>query len=187
MKHHTALLALLAGLFLAGAAHAQTAFQFALPNLRLPESASVNGVRISFLHGENRSQSGLDLGLLGISETTTFSGLGLIGGMSRVTGDVQGGAVFSFVNWHEGRDSGMNGAFINLLNDTRDAFNLGFVTIAEGATGFDVGGFNMSNRSTAQIGFVNVTNRIDSFQFGFLNIADNGFLPVFPVFNFPAN
>ena len=70
--------------------------------------------------------------------------------------------------------------------------------IADGATMVDVGGLNVSNRSTVQvgfinvtekitsvqIGFVNVTNEIKSFQFGFLNIAKNGFLPVFPVFNF---
>jgi hypothetical protein len=38
-----------------------------------------------------------------------------------------------------------------------------------------------------QVGFINVTNRIDGFQFGFINIADNGFFPVFPIFNFPSD
>ena len=49
----------------------------------------------------------------------------------------------------------------------------------------DLGGVNISKSSTAQIGFVNVTKHIKSFQFGFINMAENGFLPIFPVFNFP--
>jgi hypothetical protein len=54
----------------------------------------------------------------------------------------------------------VNGAFINLLNDAGGAFNVGFVTIARGATLVDLGGVNVSNNATAQIGFVNVTKRI---------------------------
>ena len=75
---------------------------------------------------------------------------------------------------------------IDILNDAQGAFNLGFVNVAKGGTAFDLGGFNMSRSSTAQIGFLNITDRIESFQFGFLNIAENGFLPVFPIVNFPG-
>jgi hypothetical protein len=179
-------LAIALGLVLfANAAFAQAAFQFAIPNLRVPKNPDVSGVRLSFIHGKNRSQRGLDLGLLSMSETSRFSGLALIGGISKVTGEMSGGAAFSLVNWHTGRDSGMNGAFVNLLNDAGGAFNTGFVIVADGNTMFDLGGFNMSKRSTVQIGFVNVTDHIKSFQFGFLNMAKNGFLPVFPVVNFP--
>jgi hypothetical protein len=171
----------------ANQAYADTAFQFAAPNFRAPDSPTVNGLRLSIIHGKNQGQHGLDLGLLSMSETSNFSGLALIFGISRVTRETSGGAAFSFVNWHSGRDSGMNGAFINILNNTEGAFNLGFVTVAEGGTAVDLGGFNMSRSSMAQIGFVNVTDRIKSFQFGFLNIAKNGFLPVFPIVNFPRN
>jgi hypothetical protein len=187
MKQKTVLLAALGLVLLAGTARAEVAFQFAIPNVNLPESSAVSGLRLSFLHGKNASQRGLDLGLLSVSETQTFSGLALIGGISRVTGNMDGGAAFSLVNWHSGSDSGLNAAFINLVNDTRDGFNLAFVTIADSSTGVDLGGFNLSKASTAQIGFVNVTDRIDSFQLGFLNVAENGFLPIFPFFNFPAN
>jgi hypothetical protein len=173
--------------FCANAAFGQASFQFGAPNLQLPANPDVDGMRLSFIHGKNRSQRGMDLGLLSMSETSDLSGLALILGISKVTGTMSGGAAFSLVNWHTGTDSGMNGAFINLLNNTEDAFNLGFVTVAQGATGVDLGGFNSSKSSTAQIGFVNVTDRIDSFQFGFVNIAKNGFLPVFPIVNFPAN
>jgi hypothetical protein len=172
--------------FFANAAFAQAAgFQFAAPNFRAPKNPEVSGVRFSVIHGENQVQSGLDMGLLSMSETSRFSGLGLIAGISRVTGDMSGGVAFSLVNWHSGNDSGMNGAFINILNNTEGAFNTGFVILAEGGTMVDLGGFNMSKRSTAQIGFLNVTDEIKSFQFGFLNMAKNGFLPIFPIVNFP--
>jgi hypothetical protein len=181
-------LAIALGLVLfANAAFAQAAFQFAAPNLRIPSNPDVSGVRLSFLHGKNRSQRGLDLGLLSMSETSRFSGLALIGGISKVTGEMSSGAAFSLVNWHTGRDSGMNGAFINILNDAGSAFNTGFVTVANGKTAFDLGGLNMSRRSTVQIGFLNVTDHIESFQIGFLNMAKNGFLPIFPIVNFPKN
>lgn len=169
----------------ANQAYAQAAFQFAAPGVRVPDSPTVHGLRFSVIHGKNQGQHGLDLGLLSMSETSNFSGLALICGISRVTRETSGGAAFSLVNWHSSRDSGMNGAFINILNDTEGAFNLGFVTVADGGTAVDLGGFNMSRSSTAQIGFVNVTDKIKTFQFGFLNIAKNGFLPVFPIFNFP--
>jgi len=187
MKRSTPITLVLGILLFANGAHAQAAFQFGAPNLQLPKSPEVSGVRLSIIHGKNQSQSGLDLGLLSMSETSRLSGLALIAGISKVTREMSGGAAFSLVNWHSGHDSGLNGAFINILNDTEEAFNLGFVTIAEGGTAVDLGGFNMSRSSTAQVGFLNITDHIKSFQFGFLNMAKNGFLPVFPVFNFPKN
>ena len=38
-----------------------------------------------------------------------------------------------------------------------------------------------------RLGFVNVTRKIENVQIGFLNFAENGFLPVFPFFNLPKN
>lgn len=169
----------------AQAAAAETPFQLGLPSLNVPSDPQVGGMRLSFLHGKNTSTRGMDLGLLSMSETADFSGLALIAGVSRVTGHMDSGVAFSLVNLHSGSDSGVNGAFINLLNDAGGAFNTGFVIIARGATLVDLGGVNISDNSTVQIGFLNVTKRIKSFQFGFLNMAENGFLPVFPIFNFP--
>jgi hypothetical protein len=51
----------------------------------------------------------------------------------------------------------------------------------------DIGGLNIAKSTTAQVGFVNVTKQLKGFQFGFVNIANNGFLPIFPLFNFPTN
>jgi hypothetical protein len=119
-----------------------------------------------------------------MSETSNFSGLALIFGISRVTREMSGGAAFSFVNWHSGRDSGMNGAFVNILNDTQGAFNLGFVNVADGGTAVDLGGFNMSRNSTAQIGFLNVTDRRD-YAFDFSTWRTTAY--PFPIVNFPRN
>lgn len=166
-------------------AGASTGFQLGLPSLNVPKDPRVEGVRFSFLWGKNSSTNGLDVGLLSVSETSTFSGLALVGGVSKVTGRMNSGVAFSLINYHTGSDSGVNGAFINILNDASNAFNTGFVIVAKGGTLVDLGGVNISKHSTAQIGFINMTDHIKSFQFGFLNFAKNGFLPFFPVFNFP--
>jgi hypothetical protein len=171
----------------ANLASAETTFQFAAPNLQSPKDPNVNGVRFSILHGKNQSVRGLDLGLLSLSETSNLSGLSLVLGMGKVTGDMSGGAAISLVNVHTGSDTGLNAAFINRINAAESAVNVGFVNIADGTTMVDVGGLNVSSRSSAQLGFINVTKEITGFQFGFVNIAENGFLPVFPIFNFPKN
>lgn len=168
-----------------GRAAAETVFQFAAPNLNVPDDPHVKGLRLSFLHGRNESMSGLDLGLLSVSETSRMSGAAFVVGMSRVTEEMSSGVALSLLNFHTGRDRGVNAAFVNLLGDAGGAVNTGFITIARGATLVDLGGINVSARSTAQIGFVNITKEIESFQLGFLNMAENGFLPVFPIFNFP--
>ena len=166
-------------------ASAETGFQLGIPAVNVPDDPRVNGMRFSFLYGKNQRTSGFDLGILSLAQTSDFSGFGLIAGVSRVTGNMDSAVVFSLVNYHSGSDSGVNAAFINLLNEAPGAFNTGFVTIAQGETLVDLGGVNMSKSSTAQIGFVNITDEIKSFQFGFLNMAKNGFLPIFPIFNFP--
>lgn len=185
MKRRNCLAAALVILLAAGSANGQAAFQFAVPNARFPNNPQVSGIRLSVIHGENQSQRGVDFGLLSMSETSRFSGLALVAGLHKVNSEMSGGVALSGVNWHTGRDSGVNGAFVNVVNDTANAFNVGFVTVAEGPTNVDLGGFNMSRKSTAQIGFLNITDEIRGFQFGFLNLAKNGFLPIFPVINFP--
>ena len=169
----------------ANLASAETPFQLGVPNNNAPDDPDVNGVRLSIFYGKNRSVRGLDLGLLSLSETSSLSGVAFVLGMGKVTGEMSGGAAFSLINIHTGRDRGLNAAFINRINSAESAVDVGFVNIADGATMLDVGGLNVSDSSTAQLGFINVTKKITGFQFGFVNIAENGFLPVFPIFNFP--
>jgi hypothetical protein len=174
-------------LICANLASAETPFQFGVPNHNAPDDPDVNGIRFSIFHGKNRSVRGLDLGLLSLSETSNLSGVGLVLGMGKVTGAMSGGAAFSLINIHTGRDTGLNAAFINRIDSAERAVDLGFVNIADGPTMLDVGGLNISESSTAQLGFINVTKKIKAFQLGFVNVAENGFVPVFPIFNFPKN
>ena len=169
---------------LAPAASAETGAQLGLPGISVPNDPHVNGFRFSFLYGDNQLMEGLDMGLLSLSETETLSGVQLILGLGKVNGDMKGGAAFSLVNIHNGNDSGLNAAFINKVNNAEEAVGIGFVNIASGQTMLDIGGLNMSKSSTAQLGFINVTDEIRGFQLGFINVAKNGFLPVFPFFNF---
>lgn len=165
-------------------AAAKTAAQFGAPGIRVPGDPHVNGLRFSILWGNNERMEGLDLGLLSISQTRHLTGVGLVMGIGMVTGDMDAGAHISLVNIHQGRDSGLNAAFINKTNNPDNALDFGFVNIADGTSLIDIGGLNMSGSSTVQLGFINFTERIEGFQLGFINVAKNGFLPIFPFFNF---
>jgi hypothetical protein len=167
-----------------GTAVADTPFQFAVPNHQFPKDPVVSGVRLSIFHGVNEAVRGVDFGILSLSETSNLSGLGLVAGMGKVTGEMTGAAI-GLINVHTSIDTGLNAAFINRLNTTKGGANVGFVNMADGFTMVDIGGLNVSDQSTVQLGFVNVTKKIKGVQIGFLNVAENGFLPVFPIFNFP--
>lgn len=176
--------ALVLTLVVSGAASAETSAQLGLPGVRVPGDSHVNGFRFSFLYGENERMEGLDFGLLSLSETGNLSGVRLVMGVGMLNGDMEAGAAFALVNVHKGTDSGLNAAFINKTHNPENAVDFGFVNIADETSLVDIGGLNMANRSTVQLGFINFANRIDGFQFGFINVAKNGFLPVFPIFNF---
>jgi hypothetical protein len=119
-----------------------------------------------------------------VSETKNRSGLGIIFGVSKTTGKSSGCNAGLIVS-HTGEASGLNAAFINRIKTITSGANIGFVNITDGFSSADISGIGISNRSNVQFGFVNITKKIEKFQFGFLNIAENGFLPVFPIFNFP--
>ena len=186
MIRYALLLVAVLGFFAPFVASAEAGFQFAVPQRNFPDDP-VASARVSMFWGNNDRTDFFDLGLLSVSQTKERSGLALVFGVSRVTERSDNAVNLSLVNFHTGRDSGFNGAFINMLGDTPDAINLGFVQIAQGDTGFDLGGINVSKKSNFQIGFVNVTEEIDGFQFGFINMAENGFFKVFPFFNYAAS
>lgn len=171
-------------LALSGVALAETGAQFGAPGVRVPSDPNVNGFRFSILYGDNERMSGLDMGLVALSESASLDGVALVLGFHKLRGNMEGGAAFSFANFHGGSDSGLNAAFINKVNNSPEAVDFGFVNLADGHTMVDIGGVNVSGSSTAQLGFINVTSNIKGFQLGFINIAKNGFLPVFPFFNF---
>lgn len=171
---------------LANPACAETAFQFSAAGVQAPADPNVDGCRLSLFYGSNSSVRGVDLGLASLSESTSSSGFRAILGIHRVTGRSSGLAL-SLVNYHSGQDSGANLAFINRVKNVASGVNLGFVNVTDGASDVDISGLGMSRSSNVQVGFINVTRRIDSVQIGFLNFAENGFFPVFPFFNIPKN
>lgn len=175
----------LAILLTAGVSNADVTAQFAAGGFRGPDDPNVSAFRFTLINGRNTNMGGFDLGLLSLSESENLSGFGLIFGLHRLTGNMNGGAVFSMVNIHDGNDKGLNAAFVNKVNNADGAMNLAMVNIADGHTLIDMGALNMAKESTAQLGIINIATKLRGFQFGFINIAENGFLPVFPVFNFP--
>ncbi len=173
-------------IFLAAPASAETGFQLAAGNARVPDDPNVSGFRLSILHGENEKMSGFDLGLLSLSTSKNRTGLAVILGISRTTG-TSSGLNSALVITHEGEARGVNASFVNFVKTLKSGINVGFLNITEGFSSIDFGGIAVSDRSNVQVGFINVTKKIENFQFGFLNIAENGFLPVFPIFNFPKS
>ena len=168
------------------AASAEASFQFAAPNLRAPDDPNVNGIRFTLFHGRNHSVRGLDLGFLSLSETANLSGLSAVLGVGKLDGNMSGCAS-GLVNVHLGKDTGLNAAFVNRVHTVASGANFGFVNVSDEYTMVDVGGLNVSDRSSVQLGFLNVSRRLRGVQIGLLNVAENGFLPVFPFFNFPKN
>ncbi|MFK7896683.1 MAG: phaC PHA synthase [Myxococcota bacterium] len=175
----------LAILFTAGITSADVTAQFAAGGFRGPDDPNVSAFRFTVINGKNTKMGGFDLGFASLSESQDLSGFALIFGLHRLTGNMNGGAVFSLVNIHDGDDKGLNAGFVNKVNDATGAMNLGLVNIADGRTLIDTGALNMAQESTAQLGMINITTKLRGFQLGFINIAENGFLPVFPIFNFP--
>ena len=94
------------------AALAETAFQFAAPNLRAPDDPNVSGIRFAVFHGKNQSVRGVDFGLLSLSETANLSGFSAVLGIGKLSGNMSGCAS-GLINVHTGKDTGVNAAFIN--------------------------------------------------------------------------
>jgi hypothetical protein len=169
---------------LATPAFGEASFQLGVPGAQAPKDPHVNGFRLVFLHGKNESVNGFDLGILSFSEARSASGLSMIWGLGRVTGE-SSGLASAFVNIHSGEDTGVNAAFMNSVKSLKSGVNIGFINVTDGFSSVDISGMGISKRSKVQLGFINITKQIDGVQIGFLNFADNGIVPVLPFFNFP--
>ncbi|GLS89780.1 hypothetical protein GCM10007916_08470 [Psychromonas marina] len=156
---------------------------FSALDFNAPNAQSVKGIRLSVLHGKIDSMTGLDLAVVGMSETNTTKGVNLgIWGAAKVNQSMTGASLGLF-NWIPGQTKGLNMGAVNVTGDVKGA-NLGFVNYSEGDTLFDWAAVSVSNSSTVQLGFVNVTKEIKGVQIGILNCAENGFLRCFPIINF---
>ncbi|MFA0061494.1 VC2662 family protein [Vibrio cyclitrophicus] len=169
---------------MAPAAFASSPVMFSTINgYNAPDSDSVGGVRLALLHGQVNDLKGVDLAVVGMSETQTTTGVNLgFFGAHKVNQEMTGASLGIF-NWNQGKTTGLNLGAVNITNDVKGA-NVSFVNYSEGDTLVDVGAANLSEVSTVQVGIFNKTKKIEGVQVGLLNCADNGFFPCFPIINF---
>ncbi|UTT85765.1 phaC PHA synthase [Vibrio pelagius] len=169
---------------IAPAAFASSPVMFSTINgFNAPDSDAVGGVRVALLHGKVNDLKGVDLAVIGMSETQTTTGVNLgFFGASKVNQEMTG-ASLGFFNWNEGQTTGVNFGAVNITNNVKGA-NVSFVNYSKGDTMVDVGAANLSEVSTVQVGIFNKTNKIEGVQVGLINCADNGFFPCFPIVNF---
>ncbi|WP_261817917.1 VC2662 family protein [Vibrio gallicus] len=148
-----------------------------------PHQSAVKGVRLSALHGKVNSVTGLDISLLGMSETNNTVGVnwGIFGG-NKVNQSMTG-ASFGIFNYNKGLTKGVNVGAVNLTHNV-NGVNLSFVNFSKGQTLVDLGAVSLSNQSEVQVGIFNHTHNIKGVQVGLINCADNGFLKCFPIVNF---
>ncbi|PKG40420.1 VC2662 family protein [Psychromonas sp. Urea-02u-13] len=162
----------------------QSTFMYSsLNGYNAPQAETVAGVRLALLHGEVNEVKGLDLAVIGMSETNKTTGVNLgIWGAAKVNQSMTGASLGLF-NWIPGQTVGANLGIVNITGDVKGA-NLALMNYSEGDTVFDMAAVSISKSSTVQVGFVNMTDNIKGVQIGLLNCADNGFFKCFPIFNF---
>lgn len=170
-------------LLFSGLAQASTPVQLSLPGLNLPASSQVEGARFSVLYGETNSVKGVDLPIFALSDTRNFTGvqLGIFFGAGRVRHEFNGVAI-NAINWHEGRDQGLNIGIVNITNNV-NGLNLGLANFSQGNALANVGFINYAERTTFQFGLVNATQHLDGIQIGLANYAANGIFPILPLVN----
>lgn len=154
-------------------------------NFNAPDAHEVAGVRVSALYGKVDQVKGLDLAVVGMSETNTTKGVNLgIFGAHKINQQMTG-ASLGLLNWNKGTTVGANVGAVNITHNVRGA-NISLVNYSQGNTAVDLGAANFSQASTVQVGVFNKTSKLEGVQIGLINCAENGFLPCFPIFNFAA-
>ena len=159
MKLKPTLLAAAATLLVSGSALADDKpvnFTLFNPVQIFDDQTSIKGFRFNVLYGYNRNLTGVDLGII----------------VNRLDGDLTGGQL-GIVNWTEtGKVTGGQIGTVNIHTAN--------------VVGAQVGAFNYAKEVTGlQWGVVNYAERLNNgLQIGIVNIAKNGFLPVFVIVNF---
>ncbi len=159
-----------------------------VPNFNAPANATkITGVRLAALYGKSDVEVvGADFALLGLSEVNDIKGVTfpLFIGANKVNGDMTG-ASFGIFGIHKGKDIGANLNLVNITNHVQGA-NVGLVNIGADYTMVDVSFVNLVPKSNVQVGIFNKVDNIKYVQVGLINCAKNGFLPCFPIVNFPV-
>ena len=132
------------------------------------KATPIHGLRVSVLYGIQSKVVGLDAGLF--NQTDSMIGIGV--GLCNVTrgngAGIQLGAGCSDV---EGDFVGIQAGLFNQVRSQLSGLQVGLANGAEAGTGLMIG---LLNRSESMRGL----------QIGVLNWNKNGFLPLFPIFNF---
>ena len=116
----------------------------------------------------NKYVQGLNLGIVSFGDKGYVIGADI--GFASLTNYVRGAQLAFY-----GQGKVMHGGQVALVNINKDVI------------GAQVGIYNGTDvmGKGAQVGIVNNAKTSDAIQIGLINIMDNGFLPVFPFFNFP--
>ena len=160
--------------------------------------SDTNGFSVEALGGEKYFK-GVDICACRLGITKEGAGLQLVGldlsfglGKYEITGCQIGGVLSSAVHGAQ-----IGTITYNLYDPSialktnhwkliRGCLNLGVLKL-QLKEGFQVGAFNhTSDGNPVQIGLFNTTSKGSPFQIGLLNYNPNGFLPVFPFFNYSA-
>ena len=130
------------------------------------EDHSVKGFRFSLLYGKNHNVEGLDLSLVGIANDFT-------------------GVQVALAGINNGNFTGVNWGGVSVVKKEMKGVQLSFVNTAESMKWFQFGAVNYTQSAEGlQVSVVNWTESLHGIQIGLLNFAKNGFLPIFPFFNF---
>jgi len=152
------------------------------------EAVSVEGLRLSLIRGANRDVSGFDLSCLATRTLGSLRGL-QIAPANDVEGDGSGVQIAFFTSYVEG---GFRGLQLSGIAG-RAGRGTGAQIAAVHSDASVWRGFQISLATRAgemkglQIGLLNRARELEGLQLGLLNFNENGFLPVFPFFNFGAS
>ena len=132
---------------------------------------SVKGFRFSLFRGANRDLTGFDLSSMATVTDGSMRGL-QISVANEVSGDVVGLQIGAFMNHVEGDLRGVQiSAVTSFVSGGAGVQIAPLFADAEQLRGF-------------QLGVITRAEELVGLQLGILNFNENGFLPVFPIFNF---
>ncbi|CAM3066176.1 VC2662 family protein [Vibrio rarus] len=176
--------AALASVMASSFACAQAPVMFSTIDMNAPNDNAVKGLRLSLLHGKVSEVKGVDVSLIGMSETDRTTGLNfnLMFGANKVNKEMKG-LSWGWFNWNTGQTTGVNLGAANITHNV-NGVNFSIANISDGNTTADIGIVSLSKQSKVQVGIFNHTRNIEGVQVGLINCADNGFLKCFPFINF---
>ncbi len=156
------------------------------------EGSRVSGVRLAALWAHNERVDGLDIAGAAATSRGRVRGVQLSGVANLALGGITG-VQFAWISNRAGTLEYESWDFANTdrvfgadLRDTDAVTGAQIAAVNQGkVTGAQVGLLNHAPRlGGLQLGIVNYSGELDGLQIGLLNFSPDGFLPVFPLFNY---